>query len=410
MTQATGASISSLIQHHASRNAELLEGLASTDYAVKALEEQKRLLSDLRLQADRSDSKVRQLVISKQVELSQHEQWRDSHVKRFAYKATGQKDKFNERAKKEEQEYFQVLQDLHQEQQIHQYLVQHIKEAEEVQRELEAKMFQRGQLQTELDNMYNFIFSGATPELPDEDRKEEMSNQALQDYYDTSSRAEAESTVLRFLNEAHKKMSLSTRHMNTALYHSRVDMFGGGSVNDYMERNALLAADKLIKEAEMDVYRAQQASPLIGDMPRIDINHGSLMSDVLFDNIFSDMAFHEEISRGRVEVDRTVNWLERQLQQSKRRSDGLQEERKHRASSLENARVALQRARQDAFERVAAGKSAGSGEVGAGVGAGAGTGPGWMPPLSSSSAGAGNVFSDMGTESHDEQLPPYSPS
>ena len=84
---------------------------------------------------------------------------------------------------------------------------------------------------------------------------------------------------------------------------------------DMMERNALVNAQGNASQVEMLVTQAIRASPRVQPIGRIDIARGSvvfsscffiyftnfnlfsfpyssLLSDVFFDNIFTDMAFH----------------------------------------------------------------------------------------------------------------------
>ena len=84
---------------------------------------------------------------------------------------------------------------------------------------------------------------------------------------------------------------------------------------DMMERNALVNAQANASQAEMLVGQATRASPRVQPVGRVDIArgyshpshlvflllisvffffsfHSSLISDVFFDNIFTDMAFH----------------------------------------------------------------------------------------------------------------------
>ena len=80
---------------------------------------------------------------------------------------------------------------------------------------------------------------------------------------------------------------------------------------DMMERNALVNAQGNASQVEMLVSQATRASPQVQPIGRIDIARGSvafsscflllisasyflssLISDVFFDNIFTDMAFH----------------------------------------------------------------------------------------------------------------------
>jgi hypothetical protein len=96
------------INNAAPRNRELLQILSDTDHAPPALEQQKRYIDDLNTQLSQVQSRLKALETTRDKELKDHEKYRDSVMKRFAYKATGQKDKFAAKAEKEEKEYFEV--------------------------------------------------------------------------------------------------------------------------------------------------------------------------------------------------------------------------------------------------------------------------------------------------------------
>lgn len=73
------------------------------------------------------------------------------------------------------------------------------------------------------------------------------------------------------------------------------DMFGGGAMMDMMERSALADAQRQADTARMLVNQARQLQPMIGDLARLDMPQGNIMSDVFLDNIFTDYAFHQKI-------------------------------------------------------------------------------------------------------------------
>lgn len=355
------ADVQAQIQQAAAKNTELLRALAETDYAAPALQEQNRFLQDLRSQLRLSDDKLKKLDKRRESELKDHEKYRDSHMRRFMYKATGKKEKFDEKAEKEEREYFEVLQEQHQEKQINDNLKQQVDEAVKVQQQFEAAARHHDALQRELDELYHAIFAGPTPQFPEEDIKEQESNRALQAYHNTRTKAEGETKAVQLLAQAMHLMNGAIRSMDSALGHSRMDMFGGGAMSDMMERNALSQAERMVQEARLMHTNAGHASPgHVADLPRVNINHGHLFSDVFFDNIFTDMAFHDEIKRGRADVVRCAAALDRQGQRAKERLQGLQQKLVQQEANLETARKALQTAREQAFERVAQGQTGAS--------------------------------------------------
>jgi hypothetical protein len=79
------------------------------------------------------------------------------------------------------------------------------------------------------------------------------------------------------------------------------------------------------------------------------------MSDVFFDNIWTDMAFHEKIKASNAEVARCAAELDRDALDARSRRSRLLEELHQQEKRLEADRVALQQAREAAFARVTGG-------------------------------------------------------
>lgn len=132
-----------------------------------------------------------------------------------------------------------------------------------------------------------------------------------------------------------------------------MDMFGGGGFSDYMERSALGKAD----QAAAQVYRlheqARRASPHVKPLPPLQIAQGDLFADVFFDNIFTDMAFHQKIQRSAEELKRAAYQLVQEQNAGEQRLLDLGREMSFASRKLEQARKQLQTLREGIFERLA---------------------------------------------------------
>jgi len=323
------ADISAKIQDAAARNSDLLRTLAETDHAPPDLEQHGRFLDDLRAQLRASDSRLKALNAQRELELKSHQKYRDSSVRRFMYKAAGKKDRFAEKADKGERDYFEVLQRAHQEDKINGGLKAQMEEAQGAARALEAVAARNRDAQRQLDELYQSIFAGPTPQFPDEDAAEQL------------------------LASGDALMMQALQHIADALSYSRVDMFGGGGFADMMERNALADADRLLMMARLQASRAQKASPQVKALPGVNINHGHIFADVFFDNIFTDMAFHQEIQRGQAEMMRCAAALREELDKAAARRGRFNAELARREAELKEGRIALQEERQRVFDAVA---------------------------------------------------------
>ncbi|KAK0732438.1 hypothetical protein B0T21DRAFT_369009 [Apiosordaria backusii] len=340
------------------KNRELLTILQQTDHALPSLIQQRRLVTDLETEVKASDQRVAAVDRKRKKEYQEHEKYRDSVLKRFAYKATGKREKFEQRAAKEEQEYFEALQEEHRETQINKDVKSQLEQARQVAADLEREVSRHNDVQRQLDELYGRIFGGPTPGFPQEDEQERVANAKTQAYQATRGKAEAESQALRLLGEGQLRMKRALGFMEEALMHSRRDMYGGGTFTDMMERNALSQAEREATLAKMLVAQAQRMSPMVADLPPINIDQGNLMMDVFFDNIFTDMAFHDKIKASRASVIRAAMAMDGQVSAARQRLSGLEGELRMREQEMREAREKLQKVRERVFESVEGGPPA----------------------------------------------------
>ncbi|KAH8600626.1 hypothetical protein B0O99DRAFT_609071 [Bisporella sp. PMI_857] len=343
-------SVTLKIQEAAPRNRELLAILSETDHAVPALEQQNRYIADLTQELNAARTKIAELDRRRLKEQKQHEQYRDSVMRRFAFKVSRKTEVFKERAKQEEKEYFDVLQQEHRAKQQENKLLNLKEEADRVKAGLEPQQARHVQAQRELDRLYDSIFDGSTPEFPGEDEMENAAKRALQEYHDARVASDGAAQAVRLLMDALRSLVGALGDMEDALSCSRADMFGGGAMWDMMERNALHRAEMKAASAQMLLLQAQRFDPQIGRFPEVQIAHGNLVSDVFLDNIVTDRAVHNKIKESRGELERARGVLEGYLEGAKKTERILRQRMADRSKLLENARTELQRQRQSIFE------------------------------------------------------------
>lgn len=347
-------SIEARIQAAAAQNAELLQTLKNTDHAAPDLNSQNKYIADLERLIVESAVRIKKLGRKRNKELEEHESYRDSVMRRFAYKATGRREKFAQKAEKEEKEYFDVLQECQREAEARRGLEEMMKQAHESKGQLEVAARRNRQAQADLDGLYDSIFAGPTPAFPEEDQREEAARQARDRYQQARVPYEGELRASQLLQQAQLRMVESTKHIQDAVSASHMDMFGGGTLADAMERSALHKADVAVREARMLAMQASMQSPMVNlnALPDVEVAQGNIISDVFFDNIFTDMAFHEKIRTSEAQVNRCLEAHKKLTLESKQRCVNLQQEMKEREVMLESARFALQEARADLFRRV----------------------------------------------------------
>lgn len=230
-----------------------------------------------------------------------------------------------------------------------------LEDARTVRGDLEQKVATHMQAQKDLDGLYESIFTGPSPGFPEEDDREREMNEAVQAYHEAQSRAEAEGQVMGILSRAQALLNRALISMEDALHASRRDMFGGGTFSDMMERNALSRAENEIQQARGLVMLARQSSPFVRDLPPTTIAQGNLLGDVFFDNIFTDMAFHQKIQQSNLEVQRCAQALDADLGAARQRHLEISRETDQKGAAMREARMRLQKAREAAFDRIADG-------------------------------------------------------
>jgi uncharacterized coiled-coil protein SlyX len=339
----------------ASKNEELLRALAETDYAPSALHQVSAYINDVESQIATETRNISTLARKVDQELHDHEKYRDSRMKRLAYKMGGQKEKFEAKAEKEEREYHDALQEkFHAEKRLED-LKARLADAKTTQAQHADAAARHQSHQAELQALYRSLFDGPTPEFPDEDAAENAVEQARQRYNNVQGPLNVESQVLQMLADADRKMNAAHRAIQDALRASQADMFGfGGAFADMQERSSLSQAQSNADQVQMLVDMARRAQPLVEPIGRMEIAQGNFMSDVLFDNFFADMSFHRKIEQAGVSLKMAHDNLRRQLGAAQARAESLKVEARGAEEDLQRARNHLDRVRQDIFRRVGA--------------------------------------------------------
>ncbi|KAJ7751571.1 hypothetical protein B0H14DRAFT_2981176 [Mycena olivaceomarginata] len=284
----------------------LLAAIAELDYVPPALEQQESYLAE-------------------------HEALRDSTTRRFAAKITGKKEKFEAKASKEEKEYIEALE------KEMQYKRQ--------QETLETLITEAKALRLDLQHLAALYSK--------DDQLEYKLQQAQNRYNEIQGSLNRESQALHLLDSADSALEMCCSSCRRRLAYFDADMYGGGQVTDMMERNALTSAEGHASQAKMFVQQAMMTSPQVQPMGQITIAMGvSFIGDVIFDNIFTDMAFHEKIkaSVSNVEDVKSNASVIAQYNLTKLRARGIGAELKVAADALTHARSELNAFRRSVFD------------------------------------------------------------
>jgi hypothetical protein len=216
-------------------------------------------------------------------------------------------------------------------------------------------------LQRDLDALYDSIFAGPTPDFPEEDQREGACIYANQRVQGVNAALEKERHILFLLRQISTKLSEARKHLDAAHSMSSMDLFGGGTLSSMQKRNLLERAESAISQVRMHQQQLQHIAPHIGDLGPMDIASGSIWGDVLFDNIFSDMEMHNKIKASEAQLDRAGRRCGQLVKQQEGREMEMIAELKEADAQLKEARLALQKARQDAFRGVNGGEPISSG-------------------------------------------------
>jgi DNA repair exonuclease SbcCD ATPase subunit len=365
------------------RNRELLSTLAQTDYADKTLQQNAAYITDLDSQIKATDKELKKLHTQTEDERKDHVKYRDSTFKRYAHKLGGSKGqaKFASKSEKEEREFLQAWQLEREAEERRAELQRALTTATSDRQRFEADKARNTTAQHDLDQLYASIFSGPTPEVPGEDQLEIAVQNAKQHLEQTQSAYNAENAALEALRRVENRMQTAAAAMQEAIDSSRLDIIGmGGSFADMMERDALSKAAVALSESLRHMDEARRWQPDIVHLRTVHIDMGHMVSDVMFDNIFSDMNQHERIKGSNNQLMEAMAQLKEQLAAQVQRAKGATEALKMARASMEEARGELQSIRAEAFERLAGG----AGGVGGGVG-----GYGAAPPPSYAMAEGG---------------------
>ncbi|KAF2124373.1 hypothetical protein P153DRAFT_370823 [Dothidotthia symphoricarpi CBS 119687] len=345
-------SVQEKIQHISGQHAQLLQGLQETESSPSQLQQQTAYLTELNAQIARTHKRVQDLTRITNKELEDHKKYSESRYRRFAHKASGRKARFAEKAAKEEREYFDAIQSQRTAEDELEYTKELKAETEIQVGKLETSAQRYTILKTELDNLYNNIFDGPTPELPEEDAKENTCIAASQHVQTLNQALERERHILFLLRQASTKLAEARNHMESAYDASCLDMFGGSSHTSTQKRNYLERAESSIQQVRMLQQQLCHLAPELPTLGDMNIASGSIWGDVYFDNIFSDMDMHDRIKASEVQIDKARNLCGNLVQDGVGREATLKAKLGKGEKKLKEARLDLQGTREDAMRRV----------------------------------------------------------
>lgn len=217
-------------------------------------------------------------------------------------------------------------------------------------------MQRNAQADYDLEQLYSSIFDQPTPSFPAAEDAKLRVQQLTQELQTASQTHQKELQTLKLLRGARNQLAMVMNHVQIALSASRADMMGfGGAFADFKERAALEAATRGMHRVHQIMDGARQRNPRVRPLPKVNVAAGNIMSDVFFDNVFTDMAFHEKIKATEQEVARVIVGLEGQLTEVTQIVGSYEGRLKGIEGVMNGAKAELRMTRKGVFEAVARG-------------------------------------------------------
>ncbi|KAJ4141822.1 hypothetical protein NW754_014612 [Fusarium falciforme] len=329
------------IQDASHKNTELLRLLAETSHASSSLTQQQKIVLDLENQLAQSDKKLHDLDQERLANLQTHKKYRDSHFRKFLITASGKKEWFAGMADKEEQDYFETLQQAQQAQEHNSSLKAQLAQAQNTLASVQSLVQRHRGVQRQLDELYDDIFSGPTPGFPEEDEKEQESNDALAAYFTTKAKLEAHGKAVELQEQAAQTMMVTLQHMDKALIAHRTS-------STLMERRALHQAKDNIQQTERTVDQLSKLGLDNGVLSRF--NTDPLVRQL--NSALGDVWGRIDIKHSCEEAARCASILDDALSYARVKRASVERELKEREFEMEEARKRLQKVREGIFERV----------------------------------------------------------
>ncbi|KFY45653.1 hypothetical protein V494_00851 [Pseudogymnoascus sp. VKM F-4513 (FW-928)] len=349
--------INEVLRATAADNDRLLKIISETDYAPTALQQSNSYVVSLKKDIIAQEKLLRDTKRTIAREEAEHKEYQTSHVKRLAYRLGGKREKFEQKASKEEQDWVEAVHRGFEVQKKLDLLNRNLAEATKTSADMEKVAATYTQAQSELDSLYTSVFQGPTPDIPEEDQREAAVNQASTEFNWAQGTVDKEKQVNNLLMGAMRFLNNAAQDVEDARSNAKMDAFGFDSIfMDIAEANALTRVRQNVGQAEMLVSQARSIEPLIGDIGDVVHAQHHFMSEVLFDNVFSDMKKYEEIKKSQASIMKAKNSLGNMIQATNERFEAAVAKRMEAKHALEGKRQQLQHIRAEAYQKLARGE------------------------------------------------------
>ena len=338
------------------QNVRLLNTLSDTDYAISAHQQSTNYVATLKNQVAEEMLKLRDLSKIVASEYADHKKYRDSHMRRFAFKIGGKKEAFQETASKEEREWLDAVQQELVAKKGFEQLKLNLAEAERENAALFDVLSVHNATQVQLDSLYKSIFDGPSPDIPGEDDKEGAVRETELNFNAVQLRLSSENQAKAILLDAKKFLERAILDIQSAISANTADCWGvGGTFAEMNESSALSRCQGHVSQVEMLISQAQRVQPAVKHIGGMQVAQMNFVGDVVFDNIFSDMAMRDKLRQSEQQLLTAKQSLNSELRLEDERQRQTQGELDQAKIVLDGRRKELQRIRAAAFDLVGLG-------------------------------------------------------
>ena len=217
----------------------------------------------------------------------------------------------------------------------------------------------RNATQSELDQLYKTIFDGPSPEILGADEKEGAVKGAEINFNAVQLRLSTENQAKAILLDANKFLRRALADIREALSANNADCWGvGDSFAEMAESSALSRCQSYVSQVEISISQAQRVQPAVKQIGGMEVAQMNFIGDVVFDNIFSDMAMRDRLRQSEGKMDNAQRNLNNELHLQDEHQGSAQGELDQAKMILDGKRNQLRQIRAAAFDRIAGGGSA----------------------------------------------------
>lgn len=285
------------------------------------------------------------------LKFKQHKKYRDSVTKRFTYRLTNMKAKFDAKAMKEEREYNGALEAQHKAEERKNLLQDKVHEAVKERSRLEAAAKTHDETHKQIDALYESIFAGPTPGFQTEDDREQNYYNALREHEVVKTAVASKKRAVQHLNRASsalKQAQSRNRRAQEEAKHGLVLALSGAfsflKEADHYATLTLVHADQAMEGLQPLDFNSVEAKTLLQSRIKAASIERGLVS--------SKQAMLERSAEAEQKLSEAEEALDTLVNAAKQKERAAREEVRGTARTLEDARQALQQIRQAAFEQV----------------------------------------------------------